>query len=61
MAEMPTTTLRIVFENRDALRQLHRAMDLLLDVAKQQPWCEEVREALDCLEKAAQGLTIQRA
>ena len=49
-----------VFENRDAVQALYAAMDLLIDAAKDRPWDNEIREALECLGVAAKGMTIQR-
>lgn len=49
-----------VFENRAAVQSLYAAMDLLIDAAKDRPWDNETREAMECLEVAANGLTIQR-
>jgi len=52
---------RVAFENRDALTHFNKAMDILIEAAKERPWDGEVREALDELAEAGKGLTIMSA
>lgn len=57
---MAMAGLQIVFTNREAFQSLYAAMDLLIDMAKEQPWNNDAREVLELLDHAAKGLTIQR-
>lgn len=58
---MAAARFSAVFENRAAVQALYAAMDLLIDMAKTQPRNDGARKALELLDKAAKGLTLQRS
>jgi hypothetical protein len=54
-----TVTLQATVENQDAIDAFFRAIRLVSDAAKDQPWNEDVVEALDLLRTVAWGIEFK--
>jgi hypothetical protein len=59
----PTETcrVRVGFENQAAYRAFRQAQERLLEIVAERSWDGEVKEVLECLEQAADGLTLTGA
>lgn len=49
--------VRIV--NREGIEKFHEGIELIEEVLQDSPWLEELRDALECLRRARDGLIIR--